>query len=333
MSQYAILESLFQEKAYSKIINIRDELNITPLQDPESSFIVAASHFMLGDYKEAEPILSDLYSTRSDNPRYLSLFAATVRRLGDLSKSKELFEKALSIDPSAIDIQNNYANLLIDMKDFATSRKILSGLIDKYPNYSDAVVNLQRLNELVRDNQLHTSSQSETSHFDDPLLQAFAQDEIDYSFKRYGKQQTHANLPELNNSKLDELVSEKFSLIQRALSDKDFKFALKLCSDVLRQVGIKGDIYELASDALLALEDFHNAEILLLHSLHIDGTSLKKLVNLASFACMRKDFMLAKYYLGQAKRLDSSSELLSRLDQQINDQSISHGKPFNFLMT
>ena len=139
-------------------------------------------------------------------------FAATVRRLGDLSKSKELFEKALSIDPSAIDIQNNYANLLIDMKDFATSRKILSGLIDKYPNYSDAVVNLQRLNELVRDNQLHTSSQSETTHFDDPLLQAFAQDEIDYSFKRYGKQQTHANLPELNNSKLDELVSENSHL-------------------------------------------------------------------------------------------------------------------------
>ena len=68
------------------------------------------------------------------------------------------------------------------MKDFSKSRKILSGLIDKYPNYTDAVVNLRRLNELAKSSQSLTSFQAETTQFEDPLLQAFAQDEIDYSF-------------------------------------------------------------------------------------------------------------------------------------------------------
>ena len=93
MTQYTKLQNLFSDKAYSQIIDIGANQRITPFKDPQSSFIIAASYFMIGDFVNAEPLLEELFSVSSENPRYLSLYAATLRRLGDFHKSRELSRK------------------------------------------------------------------------------------------------------------------------------------------------------------------------------------------------------------------------------------------------
>ena len=49
---------------------------------------------------------------------FFSLIGSTFRRLGDFERSEKYLCIAKDIEPLSIQIQNNYANLLIDLKRF-----------------------------------------------------------------------------------------------------------------------------------------------------------------------------------------------------------------------
>ena len=128
--QSSQLIDYFGNGAYSQVISLAESLNISPSNDPEACHVLAASYFLIGEIEKAHSLLTDLAPLFDSNVNFLSLYAATCRRQGDLRLSKELFLKALKIDPDSKEVLNNYANLLIDMNQFNESRSILENLIN-----------------------------------------------------------------------------------------------------------------------------------------------------------------------------------------------------------
>ena len=119
----------------------------------------------IGEFKQSELLLRDLESAFSSDPDFLSLYAATSRRLGDMTKAEMLFSKALELSPNSPNVLNNYANLLIDLKRFDEAEKILVTLISQHPDYKDARVNKNRLDQL-RENYKSLDKPSPRSSID-----------------------------------------------------------------------------------------------------------------------------------------------------------------------
>ena len=327
------LAELFAQGSYSQVISLATSLGVSPKSDPNSSHILAASYFLIGEIDSAHTLLKELIPIFENNAPFLSLYAATCRRRGDLNLSKQLFIKALAIDADSKEIQNNYANLLIDLGCYDESRSILTNLLAKYKDYSDARLNLNRLDAISQQTPVpgHVNIAESPTFDDDPLLLAFAKDEVDYSFKRYANIDRTTNAKDFPAPDRDKVVNEQIELIQKSIVAGDNNLALKLCSQALSKSGVASSIYGYASDALLSSDSFTFSEILLLHSIVIGGPSFKSYVNLVSFACMRKDFALANHYLQKAREIDPSSPSIDSLSQQINKQQKEFNSPYSFL--
>ena len=70
--------------------------------------------------------------------------------------------------------------------------------------------------------------------------------------------------------------------------------------------GLHGQTYKLASDAFIGLERFKDAELFALMALQNGEQTISVFVNLASFAAMRKDQFMAKYWIVEAEKVDST---------------------------
>lgn len=326
------LAELFAQGSYSQVISLATSLGVSPKSDPNSSHVLAASYFLIGEIDSAHTLLKELLPIFENNAPFLSLYAATCRRRGDLTLSKQLFTKALAIDADSKEIQNNYANLLIDLGSYDESRSILNNLLAKYEDYSDARLNLNRLDAISQQRSAPGHLNNDDPTFDDdPLLLAFAKDEVDYSFKRYANIDRSTNAKDFPSPDRDKVVNEQIELIQKCIAAGNNNLALKLCSQALSKSGVASSIYGYASDALLSSDSFTFSEILLLHSIVIGGPTFKSYVNLVSFACMRKDFALANHYLQKAREIDPSSPSIDSLTQQINIQQKEFNSPYSFL--
>ena len=135
---------LFEEQKFQEIIDVANENNISPSSDPNQSFVVAAALFKTDKFKECllwcESIAPSL---NTDN--FYSLHAAALRRVGSFDEAEKLFTKGIAEYPESQSLKNNYANLLIDQKRFNEAQEILSGLLIKFPEYDDAIQNMNRL--------------------------------------------------------------------------------------------------------------------------------------------------------------------------------------------
>ena len=76
-------------------------------------------------FSKAAQLLEQHVAALDSDASFLSLYGATCRRLGQLTNAKDLFSRALSLDPKSPQIRNNYANLLIDLNEIDDARKIL----------------------------------------------------------------------------------------------------------------------------------------------------------------------------------------------------------------
>ena len=147
--------------------------------DPSVAKLLAACYFKLGNYTKSFEILSELEDLLLDDSEFLSLFAASCRRLGIYEKSSTLFQKALLLNPNSIHIKNNYANLLIDLGQYEEAKSLLNEVLEVDSNFSDAIENINRLSYLVKQSSSQATdiNQSATRSFilDDPLLLALHQ--------------------------------------------------------------------------------------------------------------------------------------------------------------
>ena len=332
------LYNLFNQGRFSEVIQFSKSHSISPQSSPIASQILAASYFKNGDFDESYSILSELESVLGTESDFLSLYAAASRRVGKFQLADSLFKRALSISPNTLEIQNNYANLLIDLKRYDEALKILNNALSVNPSYQDAQFNKNRLQQLISSQsselspELGKTNSSSSLDIGDPLLLAFEQDEVDYSVKRYFPKRTDSNLttdnfpePNPNSVLLDQL---KFA--ELALKNRNSTSALKICSKALRTFGQQAQIYDIASDAYLQLNKVSQSELCLLHAVALSGKSIKRCLNLASFAMMRHNYQLAEAYIAEASALDPSSDLLDKSKKLLHTHKANHTHPFVF---
>ena len=321
---------------YNKVISTAEAEIQNHVACSDSAKIQAASYFKLGEFQNCYDILVEIEKIYESDADYLSLYAATSRRLGHLEKSSQLFRLALSIQPDSLPIKNNYANLLIDLGDYGDAEKLLDEVLAVNPAYEDAIKNKNRLkfvgSENNHDQQSNTSVNHSSVPFElgDPLLLAFADDEVERSSKRYKfkKRSTSikTNLPTPDSAKT---VQDFLKMAYEASSRGDYDFAFKLCSQSLQQIGPQAVIYDCVSDLHLNLKNFRESELSLLHAISLDGPSPKRLLNLCSFASMRGDIQLATHYLESAAALDPSHPQLRSISKSLEKKSSSSSFHFS----
>ncbi len=339
------LSELFAAGRHHELIAAAKAAEITPQSDPTAAQLLAAALFSVGEFAVAAPLLEELEPAFGLSADFLSLYAANSRRLGQLQRAEDLFSRALQLNPDSLPIRNNQANLLIDLGRLDEARNILTRLLDEAPDYVDARTNLNRLSfqksTLNQSEQLAEITQSENPvegwSLADPLLMAFSEDEIAHSGLRKPVKPDAAAaslLQELPNANTRAMALEQLEQANRAVAEKQFAFALQLCSRVLKVLGPHPPVYDCASDAYLNLRRFHEAELCLLQAMALDAPTPKRCLNLVSFASMRGDMALAQHHLSQAASLDPShpqlEQIRSNLDKraQAADQS-----PYVFQMT
>ena len=94
MNNESDFQILFNQKRFSEIIEKSQSFGIEPGTHPVLSKYLAGAYFSIGNYPEAEQILVDLEASFSNDPNFLSLFAATSRRLSNFKRAERLFKKA-----------------------------------------------------------------------------------------------------------------------------------------------------------------------------------------------------------------------------------------------
>ncbi|MDA7433809.1 tetratricopeptide repeat protein [Synechococcus sp. AH-601-P18] len=335
MAIHSSVLDLFNAGHYAKAISLARNSSSDLSSDPLLSKLVAGCYFQIGEYSTAINLLGSLEAIFFNDLDYLSLYAAACRRVGHFSKSQSLFQKALEISPDSHSIKNNYANLLIDLKEFDQARVLLESVINENPSHPDATLNINRLNYILSENIKRSNlssaiiSSGSSISFADPLLLAFADSEVSSASKRYKLKPTHQATDEFPPANTNGCLSDLINLAEQACTNKQFSFALKLCSQALNSFGPSAQIYDCASDAYVNIKKFHEAEICLLHSIVLGGETPKRLLNLVSFACIRRDFQLAKTYLEKAAALDPSYPQLAAISKTFYDKN--HSFPFNFV--
>ena len=332
------LALMFRESRFHDLVAAARSADVTPRTEPHGSQLLAAALFRIGEFHKAGPLLDELEPAFGLNSDFLSLYAANCRRLGQLDRAEELFLRALQISPESLQVRNNSANLLIDLKRFEEARQILLKLLEESPDYADARNNLNRLTFQTQSaTSPSTSGPFESATVDgwslaDPLLLAFSDDEIAHSKLRQPNKLDSPERSFVND--LPGVDSRAVALDQlkqafRAVSDGQCRFALELCAQASRVLGSYAPIYDCASDAYLNLKKFQHAELCLLHALALDSPTPKRCLNLVSFASMRSDINLAKHYLDIASSLDPSHPQLNPIRNSLQKR-FNNSKPSPF---
>lgn len=322
------IKKYFDTGFYNKAITYFLELGDTH-PSPQLLNVIAACYFRLGEYQNADSILQQAEPSLSDNPGFLSLYAANCRLLANYEKSRSLFIRALELDPTSLPVKNNFANLLIDEGDLEQAESILVDILKVDPHYKDALSNLNRVRYKLSSLQ-HPSKDVSTSSvmphegfsLVDPLLLAFADDEVNYARKRYklkNEPDVSRILDNLPGDNVDKTNQDKLVVARQSLSEGNFKFCLQICNSISPSF-VNAEIYDIASDAYLNLRRFKESEICLLNSVVIGGGTPKRYLNLVTFASMRFDFSLAEYYLEKAASLDPSHPQLEAISKLIRKQ-------------
>lgn len=318
--------SMFNSGKYSLIVSSYKSLVAEKFDNdiqPVQKYVLAAAFCKVGDYMDAYILINDIEPFLSGDAEFLSLAGIVNRRLGKFNEAKNYLELALELNPSSLSIKNNYANLLIDLNETDKAKLLLDEILLVDPLFQDAIDNLRRLQERNSISNISGSfnySSSSSWHPADPLTLAFTNKEVELSsIKPISKpdsneKKLYKSIPDLTNS---EAGSDYLKIALKAVEEKQFDFALKICTKALSSLGAHPGIYDCIGDSYLGKKDFHRAEHAVLVSLLLGSSSIKTYINLFSFACMRSDFSLAEALLDKITLLDQSNPNLSVLKKQL----------------
>lgn len=329
------LLALFREGRHREVVAQGQGLGITPVANPLAAQVLAASLFQLGSYPQAAGILEELEAALGQQGDYLSLYGATCRRMGQLQRAEQLLAKALQLAPKALDVRNNYANLLIDLGRDHEARAMLEELLQEQPTYQDARANLNRLQfrqQPSAESSAPATAVEPTPSTDqpwspaDPLMLAFAEEEVKQAgvIKPAPLGSAAAALATtLPQPDAKAVAADKLKLATQAVGEGNGAFALQLCSQALGGLGANASVYVNASDAYIRNQRFREAEICLLHGIVIGGPTINHLINLVSLSSLRGDMALAAHYLDQAAGLDPNHPQLATLQANLRQRQAS----------
>ena len=330
--------SLYNQSRHTEVIALFNSPENINKSDPLFCQYAAASYFRLAQYEEAYEVLSDIYSMQLSNVSYLSLYAATCRHLGKYNEANKIFQEALKIDENDICLKNNYTNLLIDLGRLSEAKEILTNILLTNPDYEDARANLHRLesqlslsnpisssaNDKMISKKLPDASNDAPHNFYDPLLFAFSKEEVERTAPfRPTSGLNSKSISDLKSKlpipKSSQIASDQMKLVYQAISDNNAEFALKLCTQAYSVVADKSQLFSCVGDAYVSLKNYKQAEIAYLHSIALGSKNFKNYFNLVSICMLKKDLLLAEYYLMKASYIDSSNPNIKKIAQSINN--------------
>ena len=180
------LVDLFEQRNFQSILDRAQRDEITPENNPHAANIVAAALFQIGRYPDCLLWCEALSPSLRDDPSFVSMHGAVLRRIGRLDEAEQVFRTSLRVHSENPFLRNNFANLLIDREEFEEAESILNSLLKENPNYEDAEANLNRLQfqrnlkdsaPLANKSSAPTEASTE-DHLIDPLAAAFSDDEV-----------------------------------------------------------------------------------------------------------------------------------------------------------
>ena len=330
------LLALFQAGRYHEVVAQAQAAGVAPQTNPLAANVLAAALFQLGEFGRAATLLEALEAALGQQRDYLSLYGATCRRLGLLQRAEQLLAKALQLDPGALDVRNNYANLLIDLGRLAEAQTILDQLLREKPDYQDARSNLNRL-QFRQQPSLGQPVEAKPAAASpaptalpwtpaDPLMLAFAEEEVRQAGGIQPAQPGSAAAAlasTLPQPEAQAVAADKLKLAAQAVAEGNASFALQLCSQALAGLGANASVYVNASDAYIRSQRFREAEICLLHAMVVGGATINHFINLVTLASLRGDLVLANHYLDQAAGRDPSHPNLAQLQANLRQRQAS----------
>ena len=312
------LLEIFEKGNYSEVIDFWDKKQLQASQDPEAAYITAAAHFRLGNMQKACEICELIEGPFLQNANFLSMYAAILRRLNLFTRAEEVFKQALSIEPNSKEIKNNFSNLLIDQKKYIEASNLLKEILKENPTYDDALKNLERCEIIMREMSngkakidTNKNKVSADDTFGDPLEQAFSVEEVGRLGGKIGNvtASVHKLLATDDKRNVEQAELEMIKLATEMINKKQYSDAIELVADIRKKCdALHGQVYKLASDAFIGLNRFKDAEIFALMAIQKNEKTISIFVNLASFAAMRKDQIMAKHWIMEAEKIDSENE-------------------------
>jgi tetratricopeptide (TPR) repeat protein len=110
--------------------------------EAKTNFEIAVSHFSQGQYASAKSICDKLYKAHPQNFDIIHLLALINYRLGKLSDSKKLFEKATRMNSRSHIMRSNYGTLLKDMSLYPEALLNFEAATQIKPDYANAFFNM-----------------------------------------------------------------------------------------------------------------------------------------------------------------------------------------------
>ena len=324
MDLHEQLLDLYNKKNYNNVISICQTRKTEIENNPLYMQVLAASYFQINEYENALEILYSIEGAIGNDINFLSMFGATLRRLGKKQEASKAFVRAINEDPNNIEVKNNYANLLIDIGDYSEAKTLLEAILQIKPNYEDAQANMNRLRFAI-DNQL--SEDFDLTLKTDPLLDSFSEEEVVYSDKVLTKAEQNiiGKLPKSNN---ETITIEKISIARQAIEEKNPKFALEILESALHLGDCQSEIYATAADAYLLLKNHRLAENMTLHSIQLGGSKIGLFINMGNFCALRGDTKLAYFYMEKASEIDPDHVALLNLIKIVNNKKKGKFKVF-----
>ncbi|WP_115125945.1 M48 family metallopeptidase [Synechococcus sp. GEYO] len=300
----ADLHQLYEQGYYKKIVNIADKDDEF---DPETQRLIAAANFQLGNYSDCLNLLAEIEGSFLNEGSFYSLYGAALRRVGLLKESLDKFKSAMELSEEDRYIKNNYANVLVDLGQHTEAIEILKGIVNQYPEYLDAKINLERAEDRLiksKDEKDITEAKTQVSSKTDfdPLMAAFSDEEVDLASKSpLGNTAQNPVIKHIPDTNKDKKILEKLELLKQTLAEKNYTFGLSLCSE-LKVLGLPADLtYKYASDCYVGLQKYVEAEIYLLHSALLNPNNINSIINLVSVCSIKGDLERATYFFDKIK--------------------------------
>ena len=310
---------LYNQQSWTEIKSAYEAIASTDLQSvsPNIVFFYIISLFHLGLFSDAVAASRSSYSLLKHLPEFFATWGAAARRNGDLDASNEIFQEAIQLFPDDSILANNYANLLIDTRNFSEARNLLNNALLSNPsNIADIKANLSRIDNVQQSQDQDTGHQVSLngSTYDlpvaiDPLLYAFSTPEV----KHHDDRNASESLVKPNFS--DQELQERIKLA-RSIASTNAKAALKDIQELYIVVGAKPSLYSIAADAYIALKMFKEAEICCLTSIALGSSDSSLFINLSNFAHMRKEVRLANAYIDMAIKSGADKALIKNVKKR-----------------
>lgn len=354
----AIHEDIKNEKydeAIDRASNAKEEF----LVDPNINYLLAFANFRVGRLEACLAHCEDSFVPNADNGAFVGLYGSVLRQLGQLDRSIQVLEDFLTRKQLDSIVQNNLANSYVDAGRLDDAMYMLNSIdIKEAKNEDDVAANKIRVSRLIEaESKYQYRSEPQPSKSGclenealqtdelmfDPLERAFNKKETERqvveALVRNNKSAVKTIRPEKHAppARRNQAEAEEILRLARLEIQTQPNKAIDDLNTLLAGGYFNGFIYEVASEAYIALKLFHDAEVAALTAYAFGVRSKSLYINLASLATMRGDIRIASEWHSHLKNEHvhdkSIDDVAVMIKSRVSPTEISNHKYFQINMS